>query len=94
DPESWAVEQWNYLWTQNYGSPEFSVANPDQQGHDEVAIEAVTLSSDRKSAFLHIDHVQPVMQMSVRYNLDADDGELIKGAIYNTIHKPAPAYKQ
>ena len=30
-PESYSVEVWNYLYSQNYGSPELSVLEPDRK---------------------------------------------------------------
>ncbi|MBI1375655.1 MAG: hypothetical protein GC159_23335 [Phycisphaera sp.] len=91
DPESWAIEQWQYRWTKNYGSPEFSVAEPDKQAHDPVAIKSVKLSADGRTVFLEAPDIKPVMQMKISYDVDAADGELINGAIYNTIHKLGPA---
>lgn len=40
-PAAFAAEMWNYLWSKRYGSDQFSVRNPEQQGHDPLTIEAV-----------------------------------------------------
>jgi len=34
DAGSYAVQQWNYLWSARYGSPDFSVADPKKIGRD------------------------------------------------------------
>lgn len=87
DEQNYAVEQWNYEWTEKYGSPEFSVANPGKQGHDSVAVKFVKLSSDRKTVFLEIPEIKPVMQMRIRFRLKAADGAPVEHEIYNTINR-------
>jgi hypothetical protein len=99
DPESFEVQQWNYLWTERYGSPEVSVSERDADlekigkdnwnsfSHREpVAVASATLESDGRTVFLAIPGLAPVMQMRIAFNLDAADGELVKGEIHNTIH--------
>jgi hypothetical protein len=87
DEQNYAVEQWNYEWTEKYGSPEFSVANPGKQGHDPVVIKSVKLSPDRKTVFLEIPEIKPVMQMRIRFRLKAADGAPVEHEIYNTINR-------
>lgn len=87
DDQNYAVEQWNYEWTEKYGSPEFSAANPGKQGHDSVAIKSVKLSADRKTVFLEIPEIKPVMQMKIRFRLKAADGTPVEHEIYNTINR-------
>ncbi|MDA7915775.1 sulfatase-like hydrolase/transferase [Verrucomicrobia bacterium] len=95
DPESYAVDQWNYQWTQDYGSKMYSVKDSSKElgdkkqktfGGEKVKVESVSLSKDGKTVFLKLEEVLPVMQMHVRFNLDAADGELVRGEIYNTIN--------
>ncbi|HVY70160.1 MAG TPA: DUF6797 domain-containing protein [Verrucomicrobiae bacterium] len=86
DEQNWGVEQWNYKWTQNYGSPEFSVADPNKKGHDPVAIKSIKLSDDKKTVFLELEDVKPVMQMRVKFSVKAADGAPMNYEIYNTIN--------
>ena len=44
-----------------YGSPEFSVADPDKIGHDPVAIKSIKMLDD-KTVFIEIPNIKPVMQ--------------------------------
>ncbi len=84
--ENFSVEQWNYQWTSNYGSPEFKPSSGDKdKGHDQVTISKVTLSSDGKTVFLEMP-VQVVMQMSIKYRLMTADGQKLSQEIYNTIN--------
>jgi hypothetical protein len=87
DPGSYGIEQWNYRWSAAYGSPDFSVKEPDKQGHDEVTIASAKLRPDRKTVFLEIPDIRPVMQMQIRANVDAADGTTIDQTIYLTIHR-------
>jgi glucose/arabinose dehydrogenase len=87
DAQNYSVEQWNYKWTQNYGSKEFSVADPSKIGHDRVDVKSVRVLSDRKTVFLEMPGVQPVNQMRVRFTLKAADGTPINTEIHNTINK-------
>ena len=87
DEQNYAVEQWNYEWTEKYGSPEFSVASPGKQGHDPVAVKSVKLSPDRKTLLLEIPGIKPVMQMRVRLRLKAADGATVEHEIYDTINR-------
>jgi hypothetical protein len=86
DAQNYNVEQWNYQWTKNYGSPEFKVSDPKARGHDPVEIKSVTVNPDKKSVFLEIPGLQPVMQMSIKMNLKSSDGATIPDRIVNTIN--------
>jgi len=74
DVDNYNLQQWNYRWLENYGSPHFKVSDPKKQGHDEVEVESATLSPDGRTVTLKIDKLQPVMQMKVDYTLKMADG--------------------
>jgi hypothetical protein len=86
DAQNYSVEQWNYAWTKEYGSPDFKVSDPKAKGHDPVEIKSVTVNPDKKSVFLEIPGLQPVMQMSIKMNLKSSDGAAIPDRIVNTIN--------
>ncbi len=87
DAQNYSVEQWNYKWTSNYGSPEFSVVEPDKKGHDKVAVKSARLMPDKKTVFLEIADLKPVMQMKVKFKINAADGTPINSEIHNTINR-------
>jgi hypothetical protein len=90
DPDSFAAEQWNYRWTEAYGSPEYSVKDPKKPGHDDVTIKSAKLKDDGRTVFLAIPELKPVMQMAVKYDLDTKGGGAgagMKGEIYLTINR-------
>jgi glucose/arabinose dehydrogenase len=89
DPGNWAVEQWNYKWTRDYGSPEFSVKDAARKGHDKVEVKSVKVSQDRKSVFLEMPEIQPVMQQKISANIKASDGTPVKQEVYHSIYRLA-----
>jgi cytochrome c551/c552 len=86
DPDNYFVEQWNYLWSAAYGSPEYKVSDPKQQGRDEVEVRSATLLDDGKTVFLEIDNLRPVHQMVVKYGVKSADGVSIRQQLNLTIH--------
>lgn len=92
DVQSYALEQWNYKYRADYGSPEFSVEHPDVVGHDAVEVTEARLGEDKKTVFLKIPKIRPVMQMTVKFDLNDAGGEPVSGAIHHTIHRLRPAF--
>lgn len=87
DVDSWAAEQWNYLYGAQYGSKEFSAIHANVEGHDPVDIKSARLSDDGRSVFLEIPALKPVMQLRLRYSLRSADGAPMKGEYDGTIHR-------
>ena len=87
DKDSYAIEQWNYIWSSDYGSPEVTVDDPTKKGHDPVAVESVSLAPDKRSITLKIPTLRPVMQMKIQMKLESTDGTPVEHTIYNTINK-------
>jgi predicted secreted protein len=90
--ENYTIEQWNYKWTNEYGSPEFKPSTGDKdQGHDRVEISKLTVSADGKSVFMEMP-TQVVMQMRIKFKIESADGAAIEQEIFNTInHVPEQA---
>jgi hypothetical protein len=87
DTASYDLEQWTYRWMRSYGSPRYSVGNPDLQGTDAVEVAEARLSEDRRSVFLEIPEVEPVMNISIDYRLETADGAEMDQVIYGTINR-------
>jgi cytochrome c2 len=85
DPGNYEVKAWNYQWTAEYGSPDFKLNG--KEGRDSWRVETATLSADRKTVFLKIPDMQPVMQMHIVFNLKAADGAPAQNFVHGTIHK-------
>jgi hypothetical protein len=87
DLQNYSLEQWNYRWTEKYGSDDYSVANPEKKGHDTVELRAAKLLPDGKHLFLELTDLKPVMQMKIKFALKAADGAPVEWEVYNTINR-------
>jgi hypothetical protein len=87
DLQNYSLEQWNYRWTEKYGSDDFSVANPEKKGRDPVEVRAAKVSADKKHVLLEIAGLKPVMQMKIKFALKTADGAPVEWEIYNTINR-------
>ncbi|HEB54362.1 MAG TPA: hypothetical protein ENI87_14005 [bacterium] len=102
DPESFGIEIWNYLYSQNYGSPEISVLHPERKvaqgkpNRDPLTVSEANLSGDGRTVFLRIAGMRPVHQMKITWDIDSKDGRALRGQLHNTIHALAadPGFPQ
>jgi glucose/arabinose dehydrogenase len=86
DKDSYSIEQWNYRWTSEYGSKEYSPSQPGKVGHDPLEITTAVLSADGRTVKLTVENLAPVMQSKIAMKIKAADGAEISTAIYNTIN--------
>ena len=86
DKDNYSIEQWNYRWTSEYGSKDYSPSMPSRIGHDPLEITAVNLSPDFRTIILELPNLAPVMQMKIAMKLKSADEAEINTAIYNTIN--------
>ncbi|MDB5296136.1 MAG: large multi-functional protein, partial [Phycisphaerales bacterium] len=86
DPQNYAVEQWNYAWTEKYGSPDLSAKTPGKAGHDEVEVTAAELSADNKSVTLKLADLRVVDQLKIQCNLKTAGGAEFEQAVYATVN--------
>ena len=87
DVQNYAVSQWNYRWSREYGSPDFSVRRPNEKGRDTLSVKRATLAPEGRSVFLEIEDMQPAMQTRIKYRLQAQDGTMVEQEIFSTIHR-------
>lgn len=86
DVQNVSGKRWNYARTSNYGSPEFSVADPKKRGRDNLDITATKLSADGKTLTVEIADFKPVMQQTIKFNLKAADGTAVAQEVMHTVH--------
>ena len=72
------ADMWNYYHSGQYGSPEFSVNDPESLGHDPLEITSVQLLADKKSIFVEIPKLRPAMQVHLRMQLKSKSGAEFK----------------
>jgi hypothetical protein len=85
-PGAVRVEQWNYEWSSAYGSYHYSVRHPERVAHDQVDVQATTLSNDGKRLFVETADLQPVDQIQVSLDLITMEGAPLKADVYGTIN--------
>jgi hypothetical protein len=86
DPENYAVEAWNYRWTDAYGSPDFKLSRPGEKGHDRWQVGKVKLLEDKKTVSIALPDLQPAMQVRLQMKLRAQDATPIPAILYSTIN--------
>ncbi len=92
DPESYAIEIWNYNWSQAYGSPEFKPSDPSkkvkegQKNRDSLEVTGAKLGADGRTVTLTVEGIVPCMQMRINFDLESKGGEIIAGDIHNTVN--------
>src|SRR5207253_1511628 len=86
DPANWSVSAWNYIWSADYGSKQWSVADPRKQGEDTWPVERADVSPDGASVTLSIRGWRPAMSVRVKYALPAADGAPVAGTIWGTVN--------
>ena len=87
DPESYSLEQWNYLWSSQYGSKDWSIRDPKKNGRDKVTIPSTKLQPDGKTVVLSLPGLNRAMQFELKFDLDAADGEIVRGSIAGSINE-------
>lgn len=72
DPAAHFAQAWNYRYSPGYGSAEFSTKHYGMQGHDVFQITRAVVLDDHKTLFLEIPELQPVNQLHLRLQPDAE----------------------
>ena len=85
NPQSWQGEMWDYLWSKRYGSDQFSVLRPGEQGRDPLRVEQVDLI-DSRTVRLHLPDLTVCDQVSLQMQFEDATGELFLEHIYLTVH--------
>jgi len=80
-------QQWNYLYSAGYGSPEFSVNEPGRQGHDLVDVKSVRLLPDGRSVFIEVPTLHPVMQFHVHLRLKTATGHSFSPDLFASLYE-------
>ncbi len=87
DAGNWNVEQWNYKWTGDYGSPDISTLDPNRKGKDRITVSKVTVGADKMSVMLELSDRVPAMTLRTKCNVKAADGSEVKYQIDQTVNR-------
>lgn len=86
DQGNYRIERWNYMYSPVYGSQDYKLSNPNEQGHDEVPVTSATML-DHQTVFLELPEVLPCCQMTIRFTLNlAVEEQPTRSTIAYTIH--------
>lgn len=81
-PENFSAERWNYRRSHEYGSPHFKLDG--SKGQETLFASSAYLSEDRKSVFVGIPDMRPVMQFRFGWSLAAENGMSLQRNAYLT----------
>ncbi|WP_038158557.1 DUF6797 domain-containing protein [Verrucomicrobium sp. BvORR106] len=84
--EQVTAQSWNYLRSKAYGSGRYR--KDGTAGMDPVGVSQAVVSKDRRSVFIHLPGLGPVMQLEVRHTFKLENGTPAEGVTYFTIHQP------
>jgi hypothetical protein len=87
DSGRYAVQRWQYKWTENYGSKQYKVSNPTKEGQDDVNVLMAKLSDNGRMVSLKLEDHRRAMQMRLDIDVKAEDGAAVKTTIYSTINQ-------
>ena len=95
DIQNLFAQQWNYKYSNAYGSPEFSVKSPDQEGHDILTVKSAHLLDGGKTLFVEIPDIDPAMTVHVYGSLKSASLQPVELNIFMTalhLDKPFTAF--
>ncbi len=88
------AQQWNYIDSaQTYGSPEYSVKQPDAIGHDRLHVESIVSAGAKHEVFIAISDLLPAMCLQLHLTVTDGGGRDIPIDVYATVqqlHADAP----
>jgi glucose/arabinose dehydrogenase/cytochrome c2 len=82
NPESYSLASWHYIRTHNYGSAQYN--EKGEHGIDWLTPSSAYLSRDRKSVFIGVPNMKPVMQMRIGWSLETEAGNAFENNAYTT----------
>jgi glucose/arabinose dehydrogenase/mono/diheme cytochrome c family protein len=88
DPDSYSITSWHYQRTYRYGSPQLKADGTP--GIDRLGASGAYLSRDKKSVFVAVPALKPVMQMHVGWSLATAEGNRFQENAYLTPYELTP----
>ncbi len=79
DTDNFKVNTWGLKRTRTYGSERYDVRT--------LEVTKSQLADDGRSILLEIDGMSPAWVMEILYELKTTDGQPVKGALQNTVHR-------
>ena len=86
DTQSWRGEMWDYHWSREYGSDQYSVLKRGEKGRDAPTIQDIRLM-DERTVRLSIPDLQACDQFSLEMNFTNAQGNRFIEQVYLTVHE-------
>ncbi len=89
DIDNFRVQRWNYRWSAAYGSPEFKVSNPRDEGRNDVEVLSTTHVRNLEggdTVFLELADMRPANQLSIQMTLRTTSGQQVERRLDATIN--------
>jgi mono/diheme cytochrome c family protein/glucose/arabinose dehydrogenase len=87
DPSSYTLQSWHYQRTFKYGSPQYK--EDGTPGQDWLPASSAYLSQDRRSVFVGVPNMKPVMQIRIGWSLATAAGAAFEDNGYTTPYELA-----
>lgn len=87
DPASYSLQTWSYQRTYKYGSPQYKADGTP--GQDSLTASSAYLTPDRRSVFIAVPGMKPVMQLRVGWSLATAEGAEFSENAYTTPYELA-----
>ena len=82
DPDSYSLASWHYIRTHNYGSAQYN--EKGEHGIDWLTPSSAYISKDKKSVFIGVPNMKPVMQLRIGWALETTEGNIFENNAYTT----------
>ncbi|MBK1876474.1 DUF6797 domain-containing protein [Pelagicoccus mobilis] len=79
------AQSWNYQYSPAYGSPEYSIKEPETPGHDPIEISGITVLADQRSLLIDFPKLEPAMQFHLHLNPSFASGVKASSDIFLTL---------
>ena len=88
DFNRYSITTWHYVRTYRYGSPQYKADGTP--GIDRLSPSSAYVSTDRRSVFIGVPGIKPVMQMRLTWSLSTADGLPFQESAYFTPYELSP----
>jgi hypothetical protein len=85
DPGSYNLEAWTFHRSENYGSDDYKLSNPDEKGRDTLDVKSATLQPDKRTILIEVPDLKPTPQYMLKMRLSAADGTPVKADLGGSI---------
>jgi hypothetical protein len=87
DISSYSVEEWNYKWSAQYGSADYSLRKPGKKGRDAVQVKSAKLVAPNSIQLAFGEPLGKVNVLRTSYSLESTAGVEMRGDFFCTVNQ-------